>query len=374
MSMHEFSAGERPSAAEEQLAAEVLPAAQEHSVPGHPAGSAPAGSASASGSRAGAGEVSGAFQEAEPASRSLDEAPEAAVQGAAGESGTAEASKGAFQRGVGGSGAAAAPKAAFQEAAEGQESAVVSGAAVLQETALAAEAAAVPEGGADVETLALETASPDELPQVAAVIDEVSEGVCGLLLSGLIAGVSPVSLLCMALNSPNPSLSLRNVLVLRDKTGLKGLALCYPAREHRIPPILRTLVPGSRLEELAPLLEEAAEGSLYLHTLWVSAQCRGQHLGELLIEAVCLKAQAEGLTSVSLHCFKGNAGALKFYAAQGFEIFRELDYTGRLKELHPAGGVILKKILPATDGIPDSTVPGSRAAAGASTAAGGAAG
>lgn len=205
--------------------------------------------------------------------------------------------------------------------------------------------AATPGDGADLETLMLDTASPEELPQVAEVIDEVSEGGSGLLFSGLISGVSPVNLLCMALNSPNPSLYLGNVLVLRDQKGLRGLALCYPASEHHIPPVLRSLVSKSRLAELAPLLEEAAEGSLYLHTLWVSALCRGQHLGELLIEAVCLKAQTAGLTSVSLHCFKSNEGALKFYAAEGFEVFKKLEYTGSLKKLHPEGGVILRKQL-----------------------------
>lgn len=69
---------------------------------------------------------------------------------------------------------------------------------------------------------------------------------------------------------------------------------------------------------LKPYSELALPGSLYVSSLAVFPEHRGQGIGGQLLEAAHLKAQVEGFPSVSLICFEGNRGAARLYERFGY--------------------------------------------------------
>jgi len=60
------------------------------------------------------------------------------------------------------------------------------------------------------------------------------------------------------------------------------------------------------------------EGCAWLHSLWVSAQVRGQGLGGQLVAAVEVWAAWQGATCIRLEVVPGNAPAIALYRRHGY--------------------------------------------------------
>lgn len=105
--------------------------------------------------------------------------------------------------------------------------------------------------------------------------------------------------------------SYENCLVALSRSEVVGMAHAFameadPDAPKENDPVLR---PYSELED---------PGSLYVSGLAVHAPYRGRGIGSELMDCVDGLALAKGLPRISLICFEGNEGALRFYRKRGF--------------------------------------------------------
>ena len=59
--------------------------------------------------------------------------------------------------------------------------------------------------------------------------------------------------------------------------------------------------------------------SCYIDDLCVDENCRGQHIGSVLYEAVCRYAKGRDCYSITLNVWSCNPSAMKFYEAMGLK-------------------------------------------------------
>lgn len=109
--------------------------------------------------------------------------------------------------------------------------------------------------------------------------------------------------------------SYENCVIAESGGATVGMAHSYPmeADPDAQPVSDAVLRPYSELEDY---------GSLYLSSLAVVEGRRNAGIGTALMEAVNRRAKDLSLPRISLICFEGNEGAMRFYRRLGF---RELD-------------------------------------------------
>lgn len=59
--------------------------------------------------------------------------------------------------------------------------------------------------------------------------------------------------------------------------------------------------------------------TLYIDDLCVDEQCRGQHIGTALYDAMVALARARGCYNLTLHVWSCNPAAMRFYEARGLK-------------------------------------------------------
>ena len=107
----------------------------------------------------------------------------------------------------------------------------------------------------------------------------------------------------------NTDFSYRNCLLAVRDGRTVGMLHSFPIAaggEAASDPVLR---PYSELE---------LPGSLYISSLAVFPQHRGQGIGRRLLQAAHRKAQLSGHANASLICFEGNEGAMRLYRREGY--------------------------------------------------------
>jgi ribosomal-protein-alanine N-acetyltransferase len=72
------------------------------------------------------------------------------------------------------------------------------------------------------------------------------------------------------------------------------------------------------------LAARVARGALYVHGLAVARAARGQGIGRALVRHALARSRDEGLASVRLHVWVGNAAAVALYRSEGFAVVRRL--------------------------------------------------
>ncbi len=193
----------------------------------------------------------------------------------------------------------------------------------------------------------------DEAEVVASIIDSTSKGVASYLLEDLVSGFSPQALLAAAMLQGDGAYSLDNILLLEQDNQIAGLLFSYPATLHKVMPLMRSFVPASRIEAVLPILERAVPDSLYINTIWVAENMRGQKttsthgqkMSDLLMQKATARAKSLGLSRVSLFCWNDNHRALSFYTRHGFSIAEH--FPPEALRLHGCveGGSLLCKTL-----------------------------
>lgn len=183
----------------------------------------------------------------------------------------------------------------------------------------------------------------DDAEFVANCITVTSEGIVDHLLDGLFPSMHPVQILSMVLMDGSTQFCLDNMWLLRQKSEYIGLVFMYPAKEQRVPEIMRDFLSSSRVDPVKEILSVAVENSLYINTFWVHENWRGSGIADVMLEFVQGEAVAGGHAGVSLHVWADNTRAVSFYTRHGFQEYTSFPSHTELANRHPAGSRILWK-------------------------------
>lgn len=188
-------------------------------------------------------------------------------------------------------------------------------------------------------------ATPDDADNIAQIVTLNSGGIADHLFDGLIPGLSTASILSAAFAKGEGSYRINNVIRAKRGDTIIALLFSYPAAEHKVPPLMQSLVPANRLTPVRPMLEKAVPDSLYINALWLAEEFHGKGYADaLMIEAVS-RCRELGFTRISLFCWNDAERSMRFFARHGFALVEHLPPEVLPLENHPAGASILCKTL-----------------------------
>lgn len=191
----------------------------------------------------------------------------------------------------------------------------------------------------------LRMATQDDAQTVASIITTVSEGVIEYLLGDLFPGMTPEKILEMILIRGSGNLNLSNVLLVDVGEKLAGLLFAYDAKEQTVSGMMEGFLGEERVKPMRALLEAKVEKALWVNTLWVNEDFRGQGLSKLLMDVAGDLARERGLSAIALHCWADNARARRFYEHRGFECSGMIPTADALRAKHPNAGELWVKPL-----------------------------
>lgn len=146
------------------------------------------------------------------------------------------------------------------------------------------------------------------------------------ILTGAIPFVEPHMILHSQVVTEDSLYSYRNMLVCIEDGEIIGLILAYPWNEQVALDLTRRYLSKEKYRVVEELLSSAEENSLFINTFWVSEKCRGEGLADVLMDVAADWAHKKRLTRLSLHVWKGNERAVRFYTRHGFTQTRTFSF------------------------------------------------
>ena len=201
-----------------------------------------------------------------------------------------------------------------------------------------------------MQNLKVRWATADDADFVAETIRDVSEGVIDFLLDNALPLMNSASLLKLVFGKGVEPYTYNHVLIVDVAGKPAGMIFAYDAKYQIVPSVMEGFLPKEKVDAVRPLLEAKRPDAMWVNTLWVSPEYRGQGLSSLIISLACDLARDTGFTSLALHCWKDNVRAARFYAKQGFVIDGDIPTGSELLTRHPEGGACWVKPLSAAAG------------------------
>ncbi len=199
--------------------------------------------------------------------------------------------------------------------------------------------------------LYLADATYDDVDILSDIIVKTSEGILDYVFGTVqnLLGLDSINeFMSMALLEDKGDFSLGNITLLRCKENcdtkdrVVGLCLAYPidSNANLLPKIILPFISKNAKSLMKSILPVNKKNSLsfYLNTLWVDPDYRKRNLGSLFIEYLKSEAIQYNCDSIVLHCFNDNASAIKFYKANGFCLYKNIEYPTDFSSYHPQGG------------------------------------
>ena len=187
----------------------------------------------------------------------------------------------------------------------------------------------------------LQIATPDDAEQIADIVIETGAGVVEHLLEDLISGLSASSILAAAFIKGEGSYDTNNIIRSLDGEKINRLLFSYHSSEHKVPPLMESLLPAKRLNRVRPVLEKSVDDSLYINTIWLAEDLRGSGDADALMEEAVRRCRNLNLSRISLFCWNDNTRAMRFYARHGFTLFEHMPPEVLSLPGHQLGGSIL---------------------------------
>lgn len=180
----------------------------------------------------------------------------------------------------------------------------------------------------------------EDCDKIAEGIDRASGGIMDFLFHGLTGNFTPAEMMADFLRDGVGQESYENAIVAEFQGEIVGIVYSYPAKYHGITEEARTFFPKERLEFLADFYNSRVEDSLFLDSIYVNEEFRGQGVGSKLIALTKEKARESGYEQLSLMVMNENFTARRAYERSHFKVVKHVD----VKE-HPLmpnkGGIYL---------------------------------
>ncbi len=188
--------------------------------------------------------------------------------------------------------------------------------------------------------LTFRPATADDVPFLARVIMETSDGIVQHVVTGLIPFRKPEEIFAMVIAREGSHFHVSNMVVAEQAGKIVGMLFAYSADQQEIPTVMEKMLPKKKLEPVRPILTAAVPDTLYINTLWVDPEMRGQGVATALIDYANVWAKDKNLKGLSLHCWADNEGAIQLYSKHGFKPVQHLDPLAPLDAMHPKGSDI----------------------------------
>lgn len=185
-------------------------------------------------------------------------------------------------------------------------------------------------------TLDIRFGTSADTASVADFILAAGSGIFEQLFEGLLPGMTARDVVRVAVADDGSPLNFSNAILIEENDVALGCALCYPAEDYGLPPVVRSMLPNKRLKPLKELFESRLDGTFYINTLVVAEEARGRGIARLLLETVVGVAEESGAEALSLHAWVDNAPAMALYRSFGFEVVGTIAIEPT-KHLHHAG-------------------------------------
>ncbi len=159
---------------------------------------------------------------------------------------------------------------------------------------------------------------------IAKTMVEADRDLFRYMLDGIAPGSQLEDLLLMGiLDETSPFFFSNSLILWRDQAPL-AMALAFPGSNiHLDDGFFATLRPEHQ-GELKQIMSPITAECLYVKTLYVAPEARGQGLGAFLLQSVTTIAQQEKLPYVSVHVWEGNEHAMRLLEHAGFNRDHEL--------------------------------------------------
>ncbi|SOB60062.1 conserved protein of unknown function [Pseudodesulfovibrio profundus] len=165
------------------------------------------------------------------------------------------------------------------------------------------------------------------------IIQDTSGGLVDYILTGIIPFTKPHQILQSQVISEDSLYSYRHMLVCEDEGEILGLLYAYPWDAHKASGMTKRYLSKERYAVVEELLNSAEDNSLFINTFWVAEKYRGTGLADVLMDIAADWAEIEKLSRLSLHVWKANERAVKFYRRHGFSQTRSFSFPDH-KLLH----------------------------------------
>lgn len=186
------------------------------------------------------------------------------------------------------------------------------------------------------------TGQKEDCPKLAEFVYIASDGVVEFLFHDLIEGASPVQMVAHNLAKDTGYYTYINTIIAQDGPNVVGASLSYPSRYHGISDEMRNFFPADRPVHLEAVLSGQVEGSLYVDTLCVDENYRGNGIGAELIALTKEKADGEGFNGLSLIVLADNVNAHRLYYRCGFEVVAAIEMAPHELIPHEGGALLMR--------------------------------
>lgn len=176
--------------------------------------------------------------------------------------------------------------------------------------------------------------------KIAEGIDRASGGIVEFLFHGLLKDSTAAETMADFLQEGIGYETYENAIVAECQGNIVGIVYSYPAKYHGITEEAKNYFPKERLDFLSDFFNSRVEDSLFLDSIYVDEEFRGQGVGSKLIALTKEKAKELGYQKLSLMVMNENIRARRAYERNAFKIVKHVD----VKE-HPLipnkGGIYL---------------------------------
>ena len=190
-----------------------------------------------------------------------------------------------------------------------------------------------------------QNATPDDADNIAEIVIRNSGGVAQLVFDGLLPGLEAKGILSAALVKGEGPYRIENVIRAARGDKIIALLFSYPAHEHKVPPLMESLIPAKRLNPVRPMLEKSVPDSLYINTLWRAEELHGKGYADALMVEALSRCRAFGFSRISLFCWNDAERSMSFFARHGFILAEPLPHDILPVDNHPEGASLLCKTL-----------------------------
>ncbi len=164
---------------------------------------------------------------------------------------------------------------------------------------------------------------------------EVADG----LLENMFASLNVRDALIMLADTNSDFINTENMYFIKSvkDNEIEGFMYAYKQNNEHLPDAINSFITPSNKTLLEKVMFSAPIGSFYLNTLYVAPKCRGLGLGSLLLDLVKMQAANASVSSVYLHCYADNYGALKLYENFGFKVIESFSYESLITKDNSEG-------------------------------------